>query len=173
MDDLTTSQGIVALAAAGGALIALILCAVLFVKLRRLRAATRVVMGDAEPRDLLLHGARVEQGFVDLREWVDEALDQLGARVAFAEQRLDGCLAHRALIRYDAYNEMSGRQSSSVAFLDEHGSGMVLSAILHRDQARLYVKQVQEGESELELSPEERQAIDAAMSRSPGATQAA
>jgi hypothetical protein len=167
VDDLSTSQGIVALAAAGGALVALVLCVVLFVKLRRLRGAQRVVLGEGEQRDLIVHGARLEQGFVDLREWVDEALEQLGERVATVEGRLDHALSYRSLVRYDAYNEMSGRQSSSVAFLDEHRSGIVMSAILHRDQARLYVKQVHNGESELELSPEERQAIDTAAVRGP------
>jgi hypothetical protein len=38
----------------------------------------------------------------------------------------------------------------------------VVSSILHREQARVYVKRVRNGESELELSPEEREAIDVA-----------
>jgi ATP-dependent Clp protease adapter protein ClpS len=59
---------------------------------------------------------------------------------------------------------MSGQQSSSVALLDAHRSGVVLSSILHREQARIYVKRVNEGESELELSPEEQEAVDAALS---------
>jgi hypothetical protein len=67
------------------------------------------------------------------------------------------------VIRYDAYNEMSGQQSSSIALLDRRRSGVVLSSILHRDSARVYVKQVVEGESEHELSPEERAAIDTAL----------
>jgi hypothetical protein len=47
--------------------------------------------------------------------------------------------------------------------LDEHRSGIVFSSILHRDQARVYVKQVHNGESSIELSPEEQQAIQAAL----------
>ena len=66
-------------------------------------------------------------------------------------------------MRYDAWGEASGHQSSSVALLDLHRTGVVVSSILHRDQARVYVKQLREGESELELSPEEREAIEAAM----------
>jgi hypothetical protein len=42
-----------------------------------------------------------------------------------------------------------------------------VSSILHRDQARVYVKQVREGTSELELSPEEHQAIEDAMAGAP------
>jgi len=64
---------------------------------------------------------------------------------------------------------MSGRQSSSMALLDEKGSGVVLSSILHRDQARLYVKGVRDGSPEVELSPEEDEAVRTALDR-PGAT---
>ena len=58
---------------------------------------------------------------------------------------------------------MSGHQSLSIALLDASRSGIVLSSILHRDQARLYVKQVRDGESELKLSPEEEEALALAL----------
>jgi hypothetical protein len=89
--------------------------------------------------------------------------------MAGAEERIDGCVTYRSLVRYDAYGEMSGRQSSSVALLDSHRSGVVISSILHREQARVYVKQIRGGESELELSPEEREAIDRALTAGPEA----
>ena len=50
------------------------------------------------------------------------------------------------------------------ALLDKRRTGVVISSILHRDQARLYVKQVREGNPEYELSPEEQQAVDRALS---------
>ena len=40
---------------------------------------------------------------------------------------------------------------------------MVISSILHRDQARFYVKRLHEGNSEYELSPEEQEAVAAAV----------
>ena len=52
-----------------------------------------------------------------------------------------------------------GSQSTSIALLDAHRSGLVLSSIHHRDQARLYAKQIREGKAEFELSPEEHEAI--------------
>jgi hypothetical protein len=163
MDELTSTEGIVALAAAGLALLALVACAVLAARLRRLRAAQSAVLGEHGQRDLVAHAARLESGFGDLRDWVEEALARIEGRMDAAETRIDGCIAYRALIRYDAYGEMSGRQSSSYALLDATRSGIVVSSILHRDQARVYVKQVRNGESELELSPEEREAIGAAL----------
>ncbi len=163
MDELTTTQGIVALAAAGVALVALLLAVVLGVKLRRVRRAQSAVLGGTESRDLVAHAARLETGFTDLREWVEESMENIAQRMVDVEARVDRCFAYRALVRYDAYGELSGHQSSSIALLDSHRTGLVLSAIVHRDQARLYVKEVREGEGDVPLSPEEQQAVDAAL----------
>jgi hypothetical protein len=162
VDDLTTTQGIVALAAAGVALVALIFAVVLAFKLRAMRQAQSAVLGNSG-RDLIAHSAQLDDAFVALREYVEEALERLEQRSQGADGRIDDCIAYRALIRYDAYGEMSGAQSSSVALLDRHRSGIVFSSILHRDQARVYVKEVREGQSSIELSPEEQQAIEAAL----------
>ena len=169
MDDLTSTQGIVALAAAGGALLAVLWVLVLSVKVRRMRASQRAVLGEAGQRDLVAHAAGLETAFVQLRDWVEETAAGLERRTSTAEQRIDGCVAYTSLIRYDAYGEMSGRQSSTLALLDSHRTGVVVSSILHRDQARVYVKHIHDGESELELSPEEQEAIETAMAGTAGA----
>ena len=169
MDALTTTEGIAALAAGGVGLVALALAIVVAVKVRRLRSAQRTVLGESEQHDLVEHAARLERGFADLRDWVEDAAAGIEARMAAAEARIDGCVTYRSLVRYDAYGEMSGRQSSSVALLDANRSGVVLSSILHRESARVYVKQIIAGESELELSPEEQEAIEAALAGQPSA----
>ena len=166
MDDLNSTQGIVALAAAGVAAIALLWVIVLGVKLRRMRAAQRTILGDQET-DLAAHAAALQEAFVQLRDWVEEVAAGLEGRVAATEQRVDGSITHTSVVRYDAMNELPGQQSSTVALLDERRSGVVISSILHRDQARLYVKQVREGNPEYELSPEEQQAVEEAMAGTP------
>ena len=122
-----------------------------------------MVLGAQGQRDLVAHAERLETGFTDLREWVEETMERIGQRMDLTEDRVDGCVAHTALVRYDAYNELSGHQSSSIALLDSRRTGVVLSSIVHRDQARLYVKRVNEGEAEIALSPEEQQAVDMAL----------
>lgn len=166
MDDLNSTQGIVALAAAGVGAIALVWVIVLAMKLRRLRAAQRTILG-GEETDLAAHAASLQEAFVQLRDWVEEVASGLEGRVAGAEQRMDGTIAHTSVVRYDAMNELSGQQSSTVALLDARRTGVVISSILHRDQARLYVKQVREGNPEYELSPEEQQAVDEAVAGTP------
>jgi Protein of unknown function (DUF4446) len=169
MDDLSSPEGIVALAAAGLAIIAIVLVASLFVKLRRLRHAQRAVLGEAGQRDLVAHASRLEQGFLELREWVEETAAETESRMAHTEGRIDGCVTYRSVVRYDAYGEMSGQQSSSIALLDATHSGVVLSSILHRESARVYVKQVSAGASEQQLSPEEEEAIAVALAGHQGA----
>jgi hypothetical protein len=94
---------------------------------------------------------------------VEEVAERLDSRMEAAEHRLDGAIAHRALVRYDAYGEMSGHQSTSLALLDAQRNGVVLSCIAHREHARLYCKVVQDGRGEHELSPEEDEAIRLAL----------
>jgi hypothetical protein len=169
VDELTTTQGIVALAAGGIALVALVLAIVLAIRLRRLRSAQRTVLGEHGNTDLVAHATVLQSAFVELRDWVEDTARSLEYRMGVAESRIDGCVTYRSLVRYDAYGEMSGQQSSTVALLDSHRSGVVMSSILHREQARVYVKQIHAGESQLELSPEEQEAIDLALAGEPAA----
>lgn len=163
MDELTSTTGIVALAASAAALVALIGVLVLALRLRRVRRDQRTVLGDAGTRDLAAHAAGLEREFRVLHDYVEDMAAGLHERMRVAEARLDGAVAYRALVRYDAYGEMSGRQSTSIALLDANRSGVVLSSILHRDQARLYAKRVEAGVGELELSPEEAEAVRLAL----------
>jgi uncharacterized protein DUF4446 len=160
--DLTSTAGIVAIAAGAVAVVALATSIGLAVALRRLRANQRTVLGDGR-QDLVAHAAALQGEFESLHGYVEDAAARLNNRVTTAEHRIDGAMAYRALVRYDAYGEMSGRQSTSIALLDASRSGIVLSSIHHRDQARLYAKQVHEGRAELELSPEENEAIRLAL----------
>ena len=145
-------------------MVALLFSIVLAFRLRRVRRSQRAVLGDnGSQRDLVAHALQIEQGFTDLRDLVDETMASLETTLANVHRRLDGCVAHKGLVRYDAYNELSGQQSSSLALLDSHRTGVILTSIVHRDQARIYVKRITEGQAELELSPEEQEAVDAAL----------
>jgi len=166
MDELTGTVGIVALAAGGVALVALVLAISLALRMRRLRADQRTVLGESSQEDLVAHAASLERDFVALNDQVGDIVEGLATRMEAAEGRLDGAIAFRALVRYDAYGEMSGHQSATIALLDASRSGIVLTSIHHRDQARLYAKQVTDGAGEIELSPEEAEAVRLALAPS-------
>ncbi len=168
---LTDTKGVIAIAGAAVAVMALLGCAALALSVRRLRRAQRVVLGERGEEDVVAHVAAIQQAFEDLHEYVEETAVRLDGRLAGVEQAMRSRIAHRALVRYDAYNELSGQQSMSIALLDEERSGIVLSCIHHRDSARVYGKQVLAGRGEIELSPEEAEAVRIALSS--GATQPA
>ena len=159
----SSTAGIVAIAACAVAAIALVIAVRLLMVVRRLRAAQRAVLGERGERDLVAHAEHLEDAFRSLHGYVEDVSARLDARLGTAEERLDGAIAYHGLVRYDAYNEMSGRQSTSIALLDARRSGVVLSSIHHREQARLYAKTITEGEGELQLSPEEAEAVRQAL----------
>jgi hypothetical protein len=162
---LTDTRGIVALAAAAVAMIALLCCVALMLSLRKLRRAQELVLGEHGREDLIAHAARLQDAFEALRAYVDDVAVRLDDRLAGVEGAMRGTIAHRALVRYDAYNEMSGHQSLSIALLDHARSGIVLTSIHHRDSARVYAKMVTAGAPELALSPEEEEALRLALER--------
>ena len=88
-----------------------------------------------------------------------------GPAAATQPAQAPGALRNVALVRYDALSEMSGRMSFSLALLDEQGDGVTLSAIAGPSDTRVYAKAVAAGKGEHDLSPEEKQAVQAALQR--------
>lgn len=98
----------------------------------------------------------------ELTASVAEQLEALRTQVDSAEAESGG-LRHVALVRYDAFTELSGRTSFSLALLSDAGDGVTISAITGHAGTRVYAKAVAAGEGEHELSPEERQAVASAI----------
>jgi hypothetical protein len=165
VNELNSTVGLVALGAGGVALVALLLCLVLMVKVRRLRADQKMVLGDRS-LDLVAHAAALARTVDGMKATLADETARTSERLAVAEGRLDSTVSKTAVLRYDAFNETSGRQSSTVALLDDLDNGVLISAILQRDQARVYAKPVVDGRSTLDLSPEELAAMTQARRRS-------
>jgi HAMP domain-containing protein len=147
----------IAIGAAAVAGVLLILVVYLAVTLRRMRRSQRIVAG-TDSHDLVEYAmsllARVEQ--------VEGRADAFEAAAAAVGKRVDRCLERRAMLRYDAIEGAGGRQSVTIALMDASRSGLILSAIQGRDYARIYVKEIREGLSDVELSPEEMRVLEQA-----------
>lgn len=87
--------------------------------------------------------------------------DVTGLRQEVAALRLEsaGALRHLAVVRYDAFGDMGGHLSWSLALLDDSGDGIVLTSIHGRSDSRTYAKSVASWTCEQQLSPEEDEAI--------------
>ena len=107
----------------------------------------------------------IAEEIADLRALVADGLKN---RKDLGPGQISGALRNVALVRYDAFAEMSGRMSFSLALLDEHGDGVTLSAIAGTGDTRVYAKAVAGGKGEHELSPEEQQAVSAALAKRRG-----
>ena len=153
-----TAVAVLALVAAGVALLALGLAVAFFLQLRKVRKAQVVLLGSG--RDDLVDFAVSLQARIDD---VHRAVDEVGLALSRVDKRIDGCLSHTSIVRYDAYEDAGGHQSASLAFLDAARSGVVVSAIQGRDYARIYVKELDRGRATVALSPEEQEAVDRAM----------
>ena len=68
-------------------------------------------------------------------------------------------LRHLSVVRYDAFGDMGGHLSWSLALVDDAGTGVVLTSIHGRSDARTYAKGVTEWSCDQQLSPEEEEAI--------------
>lgn len=91
-----------------------------------------------------------------------ERIEALEGEVGRLRGDLGQALRHVAVVRYDAFGDMGGRMSFSAAVVDDTGDGMVISSIHARGESRTYAKGIVGGDSEIVLTPEERQALDAA-----------
>ena len=118
--------------------VALVAAALSVVALRRAHAGRRRGPADELPEDV--HGLRQE--------------------VAALRAEARGALRHLAVVRYDAFGDMGGHLSWSLALLDDAGNGVVLTSIHGRSEARTYAKSIAGWTCEQQLSPEELEAVD-------------
>jgi hypothetical protein len=108
--------------------------------LRRITTTRRRAGADALPEDV--YGLRQE--------------------VAALRAEAGDALRHLAVVRYDAFGDMGGHLSWSLALLDDAGHGVVLTSIHGRSDSRTYAKSVSSWSCEQQLSPEEQEAIEGA-----------
>ncbi len=158
MSDLTSAVGWIAIGGAAAAALALALALAFYLKLRRVRRAQVVLLGGGKD-DLVDFAVSLQTRIDD----VHRAVDEVAAALSRIDRRVDGCLSHTSIVRYDAYEDAGGHQSASLAFLDAARSGIVVSAIQGRDYARIYVKELDRGRPSVALSPEEQEAVERAM----------
>jgi hypothetical protein len=131
------------------------LAALVVVMAVRLRTVSRqVAAGGGDPRILdRLAAVERELGAAASR------LEHLSARADRLGEQTARCLQRVGLVRYDAFKELGGHLSFSVALLDAKQDGVVVSVLNDRDGARAYAKPVAGGRSALTLSEEEQRAI--------------
>lgn len=150
----------VAIAAVAISAVALLSTIAAWQRVRALRRDQRAILGGSTS-DVVDFAVSLQGRIDDLHR----AVDEVAAGLTRVDRRLDGAVTNTSVVRYDAYRDAGGQQSASVAFLDSTRTGTVVTAIQGRDYARVYVKELERGQPNLALSPEETQAVERAMAR--------
>jgi hypothetical protein len=119
---------------------------------------------------VILQGRDTEESFIEAVarntravHTVREDVADLAARMDVVRAELADALRHISIVRYDAFSDLGGRMSFSAAVLDDGGDGFVLTSIHGRSDTRTYLKAILQGASETQMSPEEQQAVQAAV----------
>lgn len=67
------------------------------------------------------------------------------------------------IVKYDAYQQMGGMLSFSMAMLDEYDNGFILNSVHSTEGCYTYTKEISKGQCAIELGNEERMALEKAM----------
>ena len=150
----------IAIGAAAGAGVTLLIAGWTWLRVRRLRTGQAVMLGGGKS-DLVDFAVSLQGRIDDLHR----AVDEVAAGLVRVDRRADESVRNISIVRYDAYEDAGGNQSASLAVLDSRRTGVVVSAIQGRDYARIYMKELDRGRPSVALSPEEAEAVERAMSR--------
>ncbi len=113
-----------------------------------------------------LEGVPTDGDVVGLLRTLDQDLDALESivgdvapRLARVEHELPNAISRTGVVVYDAFGDIAGNLSRSIALLDGRGDGLVISLLVGRSETLFYTKQVRALRGLEELSPEEAEAV--------------
>jgi hypothetical protein len=153
------ATSIVAVVGAGLGLVGVGVAGLAHTRLTAMRRSYARLLGGTKEADIVT----VVGQHVRAVEGLQGTVRALQGDVVGLREDLGTALRHVAVVRYDAFGDMGGRLSFSAALLDDAGDGLVLTSINGRSEARSYAKGIRAGGSEIEMSPEEREAVGHAM----------
>lgn len=140
-------------------LILLVLVIVSMVRISKLnkRLACFMKGKDAQSLEKEIVGLYEDNKF--LKNMVDSNkrdIRQLYKQLAKAFQKV-------GIVKYDAYQQMGGLLSFSLALLDEDNNGLIINSVHSTEGCYTYTKEIHRGECDIELSNEEKVALEQAM----------
>jgi Protein of unknown function (DUF4446) len=151
---------VVAIVVAAAAGVGLVL---VYRRLQRYQRNQHVIMGSRGTVDIVEHVTALDDKLANMRV----ALEDLTLAARDHDVRLDNSFSRVGIVRFDAYQDLGGRQSTAVAMLNSLGDGVVVTTVVSRDFARMYVKLLKEGAPDIPLAPEEAEAVDQARGSGP------
>ena len=144
---------------AGVVLFMFLLLLINMVKMSNLRKKYKKFMGDTDAKSL-------EEKIVDRLDQIDglvESNENNKGKIEKIEKHMNVTFQKFGLVKYDAFNEMGGKLSFSLALLNEKNDGFIINAMHSREGCYTYIKEIIAGKSIIVLTAEETEALDMAL----------
>lgn len=142
-------------------LILLILTIVNIVQMNKLKKSYKVFMsgkGAKNLEDTLIKRLNQVDALIVSNDENRKNIKELFSNMQITYQKM-------GLIKYDAFHEMGGKLSFSLAMLDKGNNGFIINAMHTREGCYTYIKEIVDGNSIIVLSEEEQKALDRAMGK--------
>ncbi len=140
-------------------LILLIVVIVLCVNLGRLSKKYKKFMGGKNAKSM----EKSIMGLYEDNKLIKASMDKNKKDIEGLYKKFEGAFQKIGIIRYDAFNQMGGKLSFSLALLDENDNGFILNSVHSSEGCYSYTKEIKNGLSEISLGEEEKKALDMAM----------
>jgi uncharacterized protein YlxW (UPF0749 family) len=98
---------------------------------------------------------------------LDRLVRRLDPRVDNLERRMPLAISRSGVVAYNAFGNITGQMSRSIALVNDRGDGIVVTILASREETLFFTKEVRLGRGSEQLSPEEQTAVDRAMAAHP------
>ncbi len=143
------------------AFILAVLLIVALIKIRKLNKKYSAFMKGANGKDL---EASILTRFSE-QDKMKTDIEYIFGKLNIACDMLLTTYQKMSIVKYDAFKEMGGKLSFSMALLDDKNSGCILTSVHTREGCYTYIKEIIKGESFVVLSEEERRALEEAKNK--------
>ncbi len=144
---------------AAGFLLLLLLLISSFIKIGKLKKKYLKFMGDSEALSL---EERIT-GQIEEIERLTESDEIEKDKIQMLEEQMKNTFQKIGLVKYDAFNEMGGKLSFTLALLNDKNDGFIINAMHSREGCYTYIKEIIAGKSIIVLASEEKEALDMAL----------
>lgn len=148
-----------------GMLVAIILLFILYIvniaKYSKLKKRYNLFMQGKDAKSL-------EETLKNKFDNVDKVIDDVkrnSVNLEIISEKLKDTFQKSGIVKYDAFSEMGGKLSYSIALLDQKDNGFIVNAMHSREGCYTYIKEILNGESYLVLSEEEKEALNIALKK--------
>ncbi len=129
--------------------------AVLFLKYSRLKASYDVFMKGSQAKSL---ESEIMELFNDI-DHIKIITEKNKKDISYIIEDLKETYQRVGIVKYDAFKEMGGKLSFSIALLNDNKTGFILNSVHSSDGCYVYTKEILDGESQVSLGDEEKKAL--------------